>query len=140
MPHRQLARVLTAFSPHSQANEVMRTDDFLKEAHILTLAHEKDKHIVVFQKKTKDQYKSEVDAVHYGTEWAPPAKLSRHEARALIKDGAVPIHLDYPPTHFSALVPLIPEHPSPSSAASPARRSSRRGYSTMTNGVVLVKD
>ena len=140
MPHRQLAGVLTAFSPHSQAHEVMRTDDFLMEAHILTLAHFADRQIVVFQKKKKNQFNSEVDALHYGTEWAPPAKLTRQAARALIKDGAVPIHLDYPPTHFSALVPLIPKHPSPSSAASPFRRSSRRGYSTLTNGVVFLKD
>ena len=121
----------------------MRTNDFLMEAHILTLAHFADRQIVVFQKKTKDQYKSEVDAVHYGTEWAPPAKLTRQAARALIKDGAVPIHLDYPPTHFSALVPIVHTNASTSSgsAPSPARRKSdRRGFTTLRNGAVLVKD
>ena len=121
----------------------MRTDDFLMEAHILTLAHFADRQIVVFQKKKKNQFNSEVDALHYGTDWAPPAQLTRQTARALIKDGAVPIHLDYPPTHFSALVPIVHTTASTSSgsAPSPARRKSdRRGFSTLRNGALLVND
>ena len=86
-------------SSHSQASEVWKNDRFLKEAHILTLANEKDKHILVFQDKKKNKFNSEVDVVHYGPGWADPKILTRQEARWSLDQIRCSTHPLRLPTH-----------------------------------------
>ena len=70
----------------------------LQMAHVLTLANEKNKHVLVFQDKLKDAYNCCVDVLHYKPGWDHPRKVTRRETRTLVAAGAVPIHLNDPPS------------------------------------------
>ena len=103
----------------------------LGQAHILALANEMDKHILIIQDKEKNAYNCCVDILHYKPGWDQPKKVIRRDACTLLEAGAVPLHLDYPPSHFSALIPL---------AWSTIRQSPRvpnRG-TELPNGTILV--
>ena len=84
----------------------MKKHLFLREAHILTLAKEMKKHISVIQLKGKRYVNSKCDVIHYKPGWCQPRKLTRPETRTIIASGAVSMHLDYSPAHFSALIPV----------------------------------
>lgn len=125
-------RMLTASCLRPQAQVMHEEHEMLKMAHVLTLANEKNKHVLVFQDKLKDAYNCCVDVVHYKPGWDHPRKVTRRETRTLVAAGAVPIHLNDPPSHFSALIPL--------ELVSPPRKSPRhesRG-TKLPNGTVLV--
>ena len=113
----------------------MDNHSFLKEAHILTLANEKNKHILVFQDKKKDIYNCSVDVVHYKPGWMHPRKVTRQDARAAMAAGAVALHLDYPPSHFSALLQVDMANAQP-------KRKSPRGHvdcgTALANGTILL--
>ena len=82
-----------------------------REERFLNPANYKDKHILVFQDKAKDQYNCCISVMHYKPGWAQPSRVTRQDVHRLLASGAVAIHLDSPPTHFSALIRVeCPNH------------------------------
>jgi hypothetical protein len=127
--------VLTGVCPRLQATRIVQKGLFLQEAHIVALANFKEKHIMVFQDKEKDKFQCEVFVMHYqpgfrpDRGWHKPARVSRQDVHTLLANGAVPIHLDSPPTHFSALIPVeIPNR---------THLRSTRGV-TLPNGAIML--
>ena len=125
---------LTAFYPHPQAQDIMDNHSFLSEAHILTLANEKKKHILVFQDKEKDMYNCCVDVVHYKPGWMHPRKVTRKEAHVALAAGAIALHLDYPPSHFSALLRVA----TPNARKRKSPRDHMDSGTDLANGAILL--
>ena len=90
-------------SPSLQVENTITKELFLHEAHIHALAHWRAQTVIVVQ-PSSDQ----VTLTEYQPGWKAPGNLTRQEMIKLHADKMHPpllIHLDQPPTHFSALLP-----------------------------------
>ena len=90
----------------AQAEDIKHDAGFLTEAHIHCIVNIENSKVLTFNEHERNMQNCEVDVSLYEPGWQPQRKLSKQETKALTsKPGAVIcIHLNSPPTHFSAMV------------------------------------
>ena len=88
-------------------------------------------HIICFQVKKKDMYNCQVDILHYQPGYRTQRKLTKKEVKEVLRTQRTAcIALNWPPTHFSAIVPAVHVE----------SRPKRRGHDfpELSNGVIDV--
>ena len=115
----------------SQAITVDRENRFHKEPHIHVLANLKQQHILCFQEKTKDMYNCQVDVMHYKPGYNTQRKITKQETKEVLSiHTPVCIHLNWRPTHFSAIV----------HAAEKSHQPRGMDFKVLSNGSIQLSD
>ena len=78
----------------------------MHETHIHVLCNLDQVQILVFNSREPDEFNSTVQVSHYKPGWGPQTAVSRQDVKSLLAQKVKPLlmYLDYPPTHFSAMV------------------------------------
>ena len=96
---------LPVCSPSLQVKNTITDELFLHEAHVHALANMKEQTIIVVQPGKKPQ--QPVTLTRYLPGWKQPDTVTRQQMLELMKLAPLLIHLNQPPTHFSAILPIV---------------------------------
>ena len=87
-----------------QANSIQEKELFATEAHIHILTNMFERSIIVFTQRPPW-----IEAIYYKPGYVPQKIVPRQQVPTLLKtESPLCLTLDYPPTHFTAVVPVRP--------------------------------